>query len=222
MKITSSAALRAAFMGAVLTAFSALSPAQAAGEPAYASPDEASNKLKAFCTPENMNEFKGHAQCLQETSGQVWSFAEKFHASLFTKQGIAPDAGNYHDMIEAWANTIARKTLPTAEQDFVALRNYAHVCHEVLQEGIFAPEGALSFSYTTGYNVPKSCVDTALHFAKNYGVEIDTQEAARLKNHISNIYKYYSAHPVIPPATKEETTPRSPIPPPSKGRLLEA
>lgn len=207
------AVLRSAFIGSALSILSiAQSTSYAESEPNYRSSAEANSKLQHFCSTDRLKTFKGHAECLQETSGQAWQFAESFHASLFTKQGLPADASYYPNMIAAWTKTIAKRKLPNAEQDLVALKNYAHQCHDIMQESIFTPEIALRFSYTTGYNIPKGCVDTALYFSDKYKVQIDKDEAKRLQNHIKSIYHYYATNPSIPAEEAEvEMTPPMPM-----------
>lgn len=145
-----------------------------------------------------------HAKCLQETSGQVMTFAEKFHAALFTQEGIAPDVNFYKEMVSAWEREIKTKNLPTAAEDIIKFKEYPKVCYDLIQDNLIRPKDVLSFHHTTGYGIPKFCVDTALEFSKRYQISINTEEAKRLQSHLKNIYNFYDKNPIIPQDSKQK------------------
>ena len=197
MNINNKAFLKFIFGVSTLSALSAPTISEAAGEPPY-TPKTATAKLQQYCNTSNFKTLKDHADCLVETSGQVKTFAENFHAGLFTKQKIEANVKLYDVMVSKWEKEIQKKSFPTAEGDFANLKQYATICYDNMQENLFQPSDVLALSYTTGYNIPKFCIDTALDFSKKYGVKIDQKEAVRLQSHLKNIYSFYTANPKIP------------------------
>ena len=160
-------------------------------------PEQAQANLDRFCSPESLKTRAGHYQCLQESSGQALSFAGQFHALLFTKVGVSPKPENFREMADRWDKiSIVHEDVP----DSYRVRTYHQNCYDLLQMNIMDPASPLEFAFTTGYGLPKGCVDEAVRMSRTYNLPLDFKEAARLQAHFDRIYKYYAANPVIPPA----------------------
>lgn len=205
MNINNKKLLSLIFGISTATAFLTPPNAQAAtGEPTYKDAREANSKLEQYCDTYNFKTMDDHAKCLQETSGQTMTFAETFYAGLFIKEKIIPSAEYYKEMVQAWEKEIQLKSLPTAKDDITIIKEYPKICYDRMQDNLASPKEALSFSYTTGYSIPKFCLDTALDFSEKYQISINTEEAKRLQSHLKNIYNFYTENPIIPEDSKQE------------------
>ncbi len=193
--------LKAAFISAPLLAGTAQAEIDALAQ----SKNPPATRLANFCAPDNMKDRAGHTQCLRETTEQASTYAQSFHAALFTAVGLPEKVEHYYAMIEKWT-----PRLKAAPQDLVAVTTYDKNCGVKIADIMMDPDASLDFSHTTGYGLPKYCVESAQALAAKYNIPVNTQEGTRLSTHFKNIYSYYAAHPAIPPRKSTGPAPLGP------------
>lgn len=183
--------LTSAFITASLLVGAASS--QAAIDPKTQSHLPESKRLTNYCDYKNMQDYEGQLQCLQETAGQVNTLVTKFHGQLFSAVGLAQDPKLYLAMLEKWDPQIT-------EQEKRTLRTFHKSCGTELMTAVLMPQEILRHEnpYTTAYNLPRYCVDTAIKMSVTYKLPLDFKEASRLQMHVDAIYKYYEQNPDIP------------------------